>query len=67
MKYEVPVIYRGQCSFIVEARNPLEARMRAEQAFRQGVEPDRFGNEWEKPEKIGEALLLEMDTADSDI
>jgi hypothetical protein len=54
MQYCVPVVYRGQDNFIVEADSPEEAKTKAEAAFKNGDEPDVCGNEWEEVEKIGE-------------
>lgn len=54
MKYEVPVLYRGQCSFIVEAGSPTEAREVADARFKGGIAPDVLGNEWEEVDRIGE-------------
>jgi hypothetical protein len=53
-KYEVPIVYTGQCNFIVEASSPDEAREIASSMFNEGERPDILGNEWERIERIGE-------------
>jgi hypothetical protein len=53
-KYEVPVIYNGQCTFIVEAKNEQQARELAIVAFKSGDRPDEMGNEWEAFDRTGD-------------
>lgn len=62
MKYEVPIVYRGQCNFIVDANSTGQAQLIAEKLFRNGHEPDALGNEWEELEQVGEPLLLDPAT-----
>lgn len=50
----MPVVYRGQCNFIVRASSPEEAAQKAEFAFKNGDEPTEMGNEWEEFERVGE-------------
>jgi hypothetical protein len=50
--FAVPVVYRGQSNFIVEAETPEEAKRLAEEKFKNGNLPDAFGNEWEEIEKV---------------
>jgi hypothetical protein len=52
-KYEVPVIYQGQCTFIVEAETPEQASNLAVAKFKNGDEPDELGNEWEEVDRVG--------------
>ena len=61
MRYEVPVVYRGQCSYIIEADSPAEAKKVAEAQFKDGVEPDVLGNESEEVDRIGEPIELTND------
>ena len=55
------MLYRGQCSFIVEADSPAEAKKVAAARFKDGVEPDVLGNESEEVERIGEPIELTND------
>jgi hypothetical protein len=57
-KFEVPIVYRGQCNFIVEAENAEAAKSLAESKFNNGDRPDDLGNEWEEIERIGDAELM---------
>ena len=57
--YEVPVIYRGQCNFIVTAESPEQAAELAEARFKGGMEPDLLGNEWEEIERVGSVQVVE--------
>ena len=59
MRYEVPIIYRGQCTFIVDADSPDEAKERAEAKFKGGDQPDEMGNEWEEVDRVCDARLVE--------
>jgi hypothetical protein len=58
-KFEVPVVYKGQCNFIVEASSIKEAENIAEEMFNNGDRPDGLGNEWEKIDRIGEVVPVE--------
>ena len=58
-KFEVPVVYKGQCNFIVEASSIEEAENIAEIKFNNGDSPDGLGNEWEKIDRIGEVVPVE--------
>lgn len=53
-KYEVPIVYRGQSNYIVEAATPEEAREKARLMFKNGEPPDELGNEWEDIDHYGE-------------
>lgn len=59
-KYEVPVVYKGQCNFIVEASSIEEAENMARRMFNNGDRPDELGNEWEKIDWIGEVVPVEQ-------
>jgi hypothetical protein len=53
-RYAVPVIFRGQDSFLVEdARTPEEAQRLAEGLFRDGREPYEGGTSWQEIEEVG--------------
>ena len=54
MKFCVPIIYRGQSNFIVEADTPEEAEAKARTRYDNGDVGDELGNEWEEVERIGE-------------
>jgi len=56
--YEVPVVYRGQCNFLIEASSEEEAKKIAERKFKDGDEPDVLGNEWEEIDRMGEVLIV---------
>jgi hypothetical protein len=58
MKYEVPVVYKGMLSYIVEANSPEEAQVAAEKAWCCGNNPTDVGTEWEEIERIGEPMLI---------
>lgn len=51
-KYCVPIIFRGQDNFIVEAQSPEEATIMAERRFNNGDQPDEFGDEWQEIERV---------------
>jgi hypothetical protein len=56
MKYVVPIIYRGQANYVVEASSFDEAKILAREAFEHGkdtAEEVPLGNEWEEIEKFG--------------
>ena len=59
MKYAVPVLYRGQCNFLVEADTPEKAEEIAEQKFKNGDKQDTLGNEWEEVERTGRPQPLD--------
>lgn len=54
MKYEVPIVYRGLSTYIVEATSPEEATRKALRKFENGEVADPLGNEWEEVERVGE-------------
>ena len=54
MKYEVPVVYRGQCNFIVEANSPHRGPRIGRCPLKNGEAPDELGNEWEEVDRLGE-------------
>ncbi len=56
--YEVPIVYRGQCNFLIEASSEEEAKKIAERKFNNGDRPDDLGNEWEKIDRMGEVLIV---------
>jgi hypothetical protein len=58
-KFCVPVIYSGLNNYIVTARSKLDARCKAEEAFNNGLDPDRCGNEYEGIETVGDAEKLQ--------
>lgn len=58
-KYVVPIIYRGQDNFIVEADSVEQAQERAQLRFCDGQPADELGNEWEEIEKVGEVELID--------
>ena len=58
MRYEVPIIYRGQASFIVEADSPTEAERKAVSRFNDGDQPHELGNEWESIERVAEVTSV---------
>ena len=51
--YEVPVVYRGQITYVVEAEDEEEAEGKADVLFNRGVKPEPLGNEWEEIERFG--------------
>jgi hypothetical protein len=53
MKYIVPIVYRGQSNFAVEAETPADAAEEARRLFKGGEPPTECGNEWEDIERIG--------------
>jgi hypothetical protein len=59
MKYEVPIIYNGLCTFIVEADSPEQAKEKAEAKFNGGDQPDTLGNEWESIVAIHEPEAMD--------
>jgi hypothetical protein len=63
-KFEVPVIYKGQCNFIVEAGSEEEATQIARRMFNNGDRPDELGNEWEKIDWIGDVSKVDPQNAE---
>ena len=61
--YEVSVVYRGQCNFIVRATSPKQAQDKALKMFKGGIEPVALGNEWEEPERVGTPELVGKNVA----
>ena len=55
--FEVAVVYKGQCNFIVEAASEEEAKQIAEIKFKNGDRPDDLGNEWEKIDLINGEII----------
>lgn len=58
MKFEVPIIYRGQSNYIVNARNKKHAEELALSKFYDGDDGVILGNEWESVEKIGKITKI---------
>lgn len=54
--YEVPVMYRGQCNFRVEADNPDQAQEKAQIAFKNNEATIELGNEWEEIQRVGQPI-----------
>jgi hypothetical protein len=54
MEWEVPIIYHGQCNFIVEADSAEAAKKIAADRFNAGDSPTELGNEWEEIERVAE-------------
>jgi len=54
IEYEVPVIYRGQCNFIVRATSKEQAGEKAKEWFKNGYMRVDLGNEWEEFDRLGE-------------
>jgi hypothetical protein len=52
--FEVPVIYRGQCSFLVRATSKEQAGEKATFKFKNGDCADELGNEWEEIDRLGD-------------
>ena len=59
--YEVPIVYKGKCNYIVEASSEQEAEEFARSAWRNGEEPTELGNEWEEIDRIGVVTKIEND------
>lgn len=59
--FEVAVVYKGQCNFIVEAASEEEAEQIAREKFYNGDRPDDLGNEWEEIDRIGDAINLDAE------
>jgi len=53
VKYEVPIVYRGQCNYVVEADDAEQAEAKARLAYGNGEAATPLGNEWEEIERIG--------------
>lgn len=58
-KFEIPIVYRGQCNYIVEANTEAQAMTLANERFMNGDPPDELGNEWEEIERWGEIRLID--------
>lgn len=52
--WEVPIVYKGQVNYIVEAPTAEAASAKAEAQFKGGDSPAPLGNEWETIDHIGE-------------
>lgn len=61
MKYEVPIVYRGQSNFIVEASSAEEAERIARERFELDAPADILGNEWEEVERVGVIKSIDID------
>jgi hypothetical protein len=59
MKFEVPIVYKGQANYIVTADSPQEADAIAQAKFHRGETPDTLGNEWETIDRVGEIKPVE--------
>lgn len=57
-RYEVPIVYKGQANFVVDAESPEEAIEKARAKFNAGDKEDVFGNEWESIERVGDVEVL---------
>ena len=57
MKYEVPILYRGQANYIVEAETPDQAQKKAMKAFNNGDDADWLGNDMKAIEKVCKAEI----------
>jgi hypothetical protein len=64
MMYEVPIVYRGQSNYIVEADSPEEAERIAKNRYHAADPPDELGNEWEEIERIGEVSEVKTPAAE---
>lgn len=54
-KYEVPIVYRGLSTYIVEASSPQEAERIARRRYDHGEEPDpMLPSDWQQFERVGE-------------
>ena len=67
MRYEVPIIYKGQCTFIVEADSPEQAKEKAEFKFKNGDGVDDMGNEWESIDQICNPVEVEDNDASAGV
>jgi hypothetical protein len=59
--FEVPIVYRGQCNYLVPASNKEEAEAIARAKFSAGAAPDDLGNEWEEIERVGTITAKETE------
>lgn len=57
MKYEVAIVYRGQCTFIVEADDPDAACAAARGRWEDGETADNLGADWEEVERIAADVM----------
>ena len=62
--YEVPIVYKGKCNYIVEASSEQEAEEIARSLWGNGKAPTELGNEWEEIDRIGEIVQIEKDDCD---
>ena len=62
MKFAVPVVFRGQHNYIIDADTPEAAQKMAEEAFKSDVAPDVLGNEWEEEERVGTPTPIDAPT-----
>lgn len=53
-KWEVPIVYRGQANYVVEAETAREAEKLARRMFEQGDKAPGLGNEWEDLDYVGD-------------
>ena len=58
MKYEVPIVYKGQATYIVEAENEEQAMELADARFKRGDDGDLPASDYETIENYG--LVLPM-------
>lgn len=54
MRYEVPIVYRGQSNYIVWADTKEEAERIARAMFNNNEPPTTLANEWETIERVGD-------------
>jgi hypothetical protein len=50
--WEVPIIYRGQLNYLVEAEDSVRAAEIARQQYHEGTAPTILGNEWEEIDHV---------------
>jgi hypothetical protein len=62
-KYNVPIVYKGQVNYIVEAESVEEAEELAREQWSTGEKPVELGNEWEKIERFGVVEPVEESNA----
>lgn len=53
MKYEVPIVYRGQLNYIIDAETPEQAVKIARNKFSNNDKEDILGVEYEEIVRIG--------------
>ena len=55
MKYAVPIIYKGQSTYIVEAESPEEAEVKARRRYNFGYEPEpMLPSDWQELVRVGD-------------